>query len=174
MSVTLEYAGEERPFRLLLGNILDIETACGKVGIGAIYKRVAMHDYRIRDIHSVVLQGLIGGGMKETEARALVDERFDLVPIQQHVNIALAVLVDAMAGDDEPGEASGDPENPIDAGAVFNSLIKVGVTPAQVRDMRLDDFRALLRAAGRTDADAAPSEEEFEAMLERFKERYGD
>ncbi len=174
MSVTLEYAGEERPFRLLLGNILDIETACGNVGIGAIYKRVAMSDYRIRDIHAVVLQGLIGGGMKDVDARALVDERFDLVPIQQHVNVALAVLVDAMAGDSEPSGTPGDPATPIDAGAIFHSLMKVGVTPEQVRNMRLDDFRALLRAAGRTDADAAPSEEEFDAMMKRFEERYGD
>lgn len=171
-----DYAGEPRAFRLTLGNVVDLEEACGKVGIGAIYLRVAQQSYRVRDVFEVVRFGLVGGGLDPAAARALVTERFDILPLAEHVNLALDILISLMAGaeDSEPRKTDGDPADPMPWGDIMLQFVKLGMPVSAVRDMDFTDFLALNRAAGRTDADAAPTEEEFQAMLKRFEERYGE
>ncbi|MFQ6553394.1 gene transfer agent family protein [Aestuariibius insulae] len=168
----LEWAGAERTFALPLGCILDLEEACGKVGFGEIYLRMGSHRYFARDVYHTIHQGLIGGGIAASEAKRLLDERFDLTPIGVHVQIALEILITAMSGVEAKSEGSGEegtPE-PLDKGKIFAALIKIGLTPDQVRAMRYDDYVALCRAAGGAKVEP-PSEEAYEAMLAAHEER---
>lgn len=176
--IRIEYGGEPHDCKLALGEVVDLERACGKVGIGDIFQRMTLQQYKALEVYHTIRLGLVGGGMRDPDARALVEEQFGLKPLSYHVETAYRILLDLIAGEGDEDEVpdeepSGDPSQPIDWDGVLSALVKLGVPPAQVRDMRFDDFLALMRAAARTEADKAPSEAEFQAMLDRHEELYG-
>lgn len=161
-----EFAGAEREFRLRLGDILDLEEACGKVGIGAIYLRLAGHQYFIRDIQHTIRLALIGGGLPATEAGELVRQRLDAGLLVELQGLAVDILVARFAGlepEQSDTEDAGEPV-PLDADEILSSLLQLGLSPEQVRAMDYDDFRRLCRATGRGQI-APPSDEEFRAMI---------
>lgn len=168
--VILEWGGDQRCFRLTFGNLLDLEEACGKVGVGEIYLRLGQHRYFARDVYHTIRQGLIGGGMKPTEADRLMQDRFDTVPMATRVELAMEILLAVMSGVEvDQTKPDGDPKEPHDPGSIFASFIKIGVTPDQIRAMDYADFVNMTRAAGGSRAQP-PSEEEFEEMVARAKE----
>ncbi len=169
MSVIRDYAGEQRNFCLLVGQIIDLEEACGKVPFGTLYKRLFSWDFFIRDVQHIVRMALIGGGTDPITARRLVDERFDVLPIEQHVSIAIEVMLAAVEGAPEPKSSKKSTESVIDTGKIFHDFAKLGIPPAQVREMRVGDMLVLYDAAGRTAMDDAPSDEEFAAMRARVE-----
>jgi len=67
-SVALEFAGEVREASLAFGDLLDIEEACGKVGIGAIYLRLSRHEYHVRHVREVLAFALRGADLSLHEA----------------------------------------------------------------------------------------------------------
>ena len=167
-----EYAGEMRRFALRTGDVFDIEEACGKVGIGAIFRRLGSHEYFLRDILNVIKFGLIGGGMPRDEAARMTRERIDAGNlVEQHalaLDIMLAQMESVKPGDDAK---SGDGDSPYDVGAILRSFLQAGISPGAVRDMRYSDFvNILLATSGKEDGVEPPSEEEFLAMLKRLEE----
>ncbi len=109
-----DFAGEERTFRIRLGEIRRIEAKCG-ARIGEVAQRLARAVQAIssaggnyvgalatgieigaEDVRETLYQGLIGGGMAAPDAtnlvRAEIDER-GLRGITDHVGVALMVLV---------------------------------------------------------------------------------
>ena len=175
MTPLVEYwAGAERTFRLDTGGVMEIEASCGRVGIGVIYKRIATHDFFVHDLKAVLQQALLGGGMSAAEVKELLRTRFDEVPMSETVQVVFSILlrlVEGIAGSRSGGDAEdhAGPPPPLDAGAIFGAFARLGIPPAQVREMRFDDFIAMLTALGRP-ATAAPTEEEFLEMLERHGE----
>lgn len=164
-----EWAGAERPFNLRFGDVLDLEEACGKVGIGAIYLRLGRSEYYAKDVYETILRGLIGGGMAPSEARRLMVDRFDHVPLVQSVELALDILISMMAGigpDETRGK--GDPAEPHDVGTILSSFIKIGIAPEHIRAMTYADFVNMARAMGGKDVQP-PSEDEFLDMLARVE-----
>lgn len=164
----VEWGGAERRLALTYGGLLDLEEACGKVGIGEIYLRLGQHRYRAGDVYHTIRLGLIGGGLTSQEAKRLLDERFDVMPLIQSVEVALDLLISVMAGI-EPDEtkAPGDPAEPYDVGAILASFAKLGIPAESVRAMSYRDFVLMCRAFG-GDTVQPPSEAEFEDMIARM------
>lgn len=163
-----EWAGAERPFNLSFGGLMDLEEACGKTGFGEIYLRIGRHCYFARDIYHTIRLGLIGGGMTAVEAKRLMDDRFDAVPMAVRAEIALDVLLAVMEGiKPDDTKPAGDPATPYDVGALMASFAKLGVAPHTLRDMSYQDFVHMCRAFG-GDSVQPPSEDEFEEMLARL------
>ena len=168
------WAGIERAFALDFGLACDIETACGDVGIGAVYLHLASHQYHAREPYHVIRLALIGGGMDRREADRLVKQRFSEVPLADSVAVAIDVLAAMNEGVKVSAAAkSGDAAEPIDLGKVLANFAKAGIGPDVVRAMRYADFVNLVRSLG-GDTVQPPSEEEFADMLRRYEARYPD
>jgi hypothetical protein len=170
-----EWAGSDRVFKLDFGGVMDLEEACAKSGLGAIYLRMGSHQYRAGDIYHTIRLALIGGGMKPIEAQALMRERFDARPMVENHECALEILITLMGGiaPPEDDEGKGDPDEPIPFGEIAANFAKAGVSPASLREMRYDDFIAMLRALRRSgEAEVKPpSEEEYFDMIARMEGR---
>jgi hypothetical protein len=172
-AVTLDFAGEPRVFHLRLGEILDVEEACGKVGIGAIYLRLARHEWKVRDVREVLCHGLRGGGMTLADARVLVDERISTGGLSALHALAIDVLLAIMSGiEPDRTQPAGDPETPMDFGEVFAAFAQMGIGPEQVREMRYGDFCAMARAMGKGRVQP-PTEDEFRDMVARYEAVHG-
>lgn len=169
-AITADFAGADRTLRLRFGDIIDVEQACGKIGIAALYQRFGTTTYFANDVRQVLKYGLIGGGMPAKEAADLVDAQIEAKPLAQLGALAMDVILACMTGIDHSdfGKTK-DPEEPFDFGKVLHSLLQVGLSPEQVREMRYADFVALNRAAG--GKVEPPSEDEFHEMMARWKER---
>lgn len=169
--IVLRFAGRDRSFHLRLGEMADVEQACGSVGIGAIFQRLATSEFFAMDIRHVLTFGLVGGGMTRTDAEKLVRDQMDAKPLFQLAATAQDVLVAAMTGVAPTAQTEGgDPREPLDLGKLFHALLQVGLSPAQVREMQYRDLIALTSAAGGSDLQP-PSEEEVADMIRRFDER---
>lgn len=169
-----EWGGVERAFALDFGLVCDIEAACGDTGIGGIYVRLATHQYRAREVYQTIRHGLIGGGLPRADAERLMKTRFDEIPLADSVALAvdlLAALNNGVRAD--ASSAAGDPDDPIDLGAIMANFAKVGISPQAVRAMRYDDFCNLMRSIGGGKAQP-PSAEEFDDMIRRHGEVHGE
>jgi hypothetical protein len=163
-----DWAGAERRFNLSFGQMMDLEEACDKTGIGAIYLRLGSHQYFARDIYHTIRMGLVGGGMSETEAHRLMKDRFDATPLIKSAEMAINILVNQFAGID-PGDTAAprDVAEPLKAGPILASFLKAGIPPDAVRAMSYADFVNISRAIG-GDGVEPPSEQEFADMVARL------
>lgn len=124
-----DFAGEERAFRIRLGEIRRIEAKCG-AGIGEVLRRLARAVYVVQklsglealaagveihadDVREPIYQGLIGAGMPSGEAAALVRQEIDDRAVRgllDNASTALAVLWGSQ--ETPPGERSAGPKDP--------------------------------------------------------------
>lgn len=171
MAMVLEFAGQARVFDLRLGELIDVEEACGKVGIGTLFKRFATSDFYASDVRAILTYGLKGGGMSLAEASMLVDAQMRVKPMMELSSLATDVMVKTMTGV-EPDELSAPREDneTFDKGALFHGFVQAGISPQQVREMSYSDFVAIMRKAGGKDVQP-PSENEFNDMIQRWKDR---
>ena len=173
MDIRREFAGAERVFRLRLGEIMDIEEACGKRGLGAIYLRLCRHDWSIVELRHVLRIPLAAGGLEAGEANRLVDERISGGQLVKLHGLALDLLISVMESvEPEEDAPKGDPGRTMDAGQIFAGFARMGISPEEVRAIRYADFVLMARAMGGPDV-KPPTEAEFNAMLARYEERYG-
>lgn len=126
----VDFAGEERAFRIRLGEIRRIEKACGTpthpCGIGEVLRRLsrcvraveqvggidalaAGVEIHADDVRETIYQGLRGGGMADGDATALVRREVEDRGVQgllDHAATALVVLWAAATRPEEeaPGE----------------------------------------------------------------------
>ena len=105
--VRLDFAGEERLFRLGIGQLRALDEACD-CGPMELLTRFSSGAWRIRDLRETILHGLKGGGMADGEATKLIRATIDVGPLQQYVPIAYAVTLAAVVGVE--GEDLGEPE----------------------------------------------------------------
>jgi hypothetical protein len=126
-----DFAGEERAFRIRLGEIRRIEDKC-KVGVGEVGRRLSVafyikykrpeasivellgHGIQIYadDVREVIYQGLVGGGMSSGEATKLVRMEIDdrgMLGLIDNVGVALVALAGARSIP-EGGEPAGEPK----------------------------------------------------------------
>lgn len=123
-----DFAGEERDFRIRLGEIRRIEGKCG-ARVGEIAQRLARAvsvmnqaggnlvealaagiEIAADDVHETLYQGLVGGGMKPDQASKLLRMEIGdrgLRGLVDNVGVALMVLV---ATQRVPEEALGEGE----------------------------------------------------------------
>lgn len=166
--ISEEFGGEVRRFQLRFGELLDLETQTG-VGFGELYQRIARTRWYAKDLRAVIKFGLIGGGMAPADADALARSRFEDYPLQRSVGLALKLLLATMEGipKDETVPTPKGPAQPFNQGKLFESFVKAGIAPDDVRKMRYRDFVVLTRAASGGGVQP-PSEEEFRDMVRRL------
>lgn len=85
------FAGRRRRFCLRLGEIEELEQLCG-AGVGSIWKRLALADFKAGDIRETIRLGLIGGDMAPKMADAFVERYVDARPLGENFELAIAIL----------------------------------------------------------------------------------
>jgi len=101
-SVTFEWAGEERCFRLPIGMLRELQEKTG-AGPFELMRRIQFDQWRVDDLRETIRCGLIGGGMTPNEAGRLVKTYVDDRPLAEARNPAIVILGAAIYGvDDEP------------------------------------------------------------------------
>lgn len=108
MSQALVWAGGEHAFHLGLGELRALQQRCD-AGPAWVLTRLRGGHWQVDDVVQPIRFGLIGAGMPEPEARALVDAHV-VVPLGRFVLLAIAILAPAIVGepDDPVGEAEGE------------------------------------------------------------------
>lgn len=107
-------AGRKRAMRLRLGEIESLENLC-RAGIGEIALRLVSQTYRLADVRETLRLGLVGGGMSEPAATALIMAHVDNTPLAQYVETAAFVLSAALAGvpPPKPDAEAPTPDGPV-------------------------------------------------------------
>ena len=106
------WPGGEHDFLLDIGALRAIEDRC-KAGISVVYNRLLMNEWYVDDIIQPLRLGLMGGGLTDRQAKAVIDSAYDVANYY-----ALAVPAAAVLGyfitwqtgpevDDPVGEAKG-------------------------------------------------------------------
>lgn len=114
-SVTLNWAGEERKFRLAIGQLRELQenvnrwrTSIGAplIGPNSLVRLLVAGDAWPSDVREIIRLGLIGGGMKIDLVPALVRRYVDERPLVESTQIAQAILLVALVGvpDDPVGK----------------------------------------------------------------------
>lgn len=171
-----QFAGVDRAFALNLGELFDLEAACD-VSVGVLYRRFATTAYSVRDVMHVLRLGLIGGGMDAVDAEKMVKEQIGLKPLAVLATVATDLILHVMTGPEVTGDGDGsgktsDIHKKFDVGKILLLLVKVGLSPDQIRAMSYADFCALMRAS-QADGDKIdpPSEEHYFAMVAEWEAR---
>ncbi|QEW26738.1 gene transfer agent family protein [Roseovarius indicus] len=170
--VILEWAGKDRLFRLDFGGVLDLEEACGKDPIGAIFLRISSGKFYASDIWHTIRLALIGGGENKVEAKRLMENHFDRTPYTENASIAGEILIALMMGI-EDGGANGEatePE-PIRFSEVSQICRTFNMSPHDLRALTYADFVNLVRGFNSSQGPKLepPSEEEFEEILAKYE-----
>lgn len=112
--VYLDFHNRRRPFQLRLGEIEGLERA-SNAGIAGVATRLVTMQYRAGDVWDTLYFGLIGGGLQESDAAAILATYRDK-PVGNYAPIAAKVIEAALSGVDEaePGkdETAGSEPNP--------------------------------------------------------------
>lgn len=132
---TAEYfAGEERAFRIRLGEIRRIESKC-ETGIGEVLRRLSRAvlvlsrvggidalatglEFHADDVREVIFQGLQGAGMTSAEVTQLVRREIDdrgFTGLRENLSVALKVLwgsQEAPPGEPQAGASPATPPTP--------------------------------------------------------------
>lgn len=126
--ITLAFGGEERTFRLGIGEWRKIQEACD-AGPGEIMERLSpafralkagvsfsdiLHSaivgrWRVDDIRVVLFNGLVGGGMQPDPAMGLIRAWVDDRPLLEPLPVAYEVVYASIAGaPDEEAATAGE------------------------------------------------------------------
>jgi hypothetical protein len=90
-----DFAGRRRKFELRLGEVEELERLCcanSDTGVGAIMVRLASHQFKVADVRDTIRLGLVGGGLDETAAEALLRRHVDGRPLAQHMGLAMQIV----------------------------------------------------------------------------------
>ena len=76
-SKTLVWPGGEHEFLLDIGALRAIEERC-KAGVSVVYERLLNGEWYVDDIIQPLRLGLIGGGLTDRQAKALIESSYDV------------------------------------------------------------------------------------------------
>lgn len=79
----------------------ELETKTG-VGVFELLMLLRSGKWKVDQLRHVVRTGLLGGGMTDQEANALLSTQFDNRPIMESVPLATAILAAGLYGGSEP------------------------------------------------------------------------
>ncbi len=98
--------GRDHRFELRLGEIRELERLCNS-GVGGIWRRIAVLEFKLDDLRETIRLGLIGGGdCSHPEAEAIVRFSVDGRPINEYFSLALDIVKAAFEGV-TPGKPKG-------------------------------------------------------------------
>lgn len=96
--VRIDFAGERRSFDLSpIGCVRRLQDACD-AGPQFILNRLFDGSWKDHDLREPIIQGLVGAGMAQRDAQALVEKWIDPEPKRQFIPIAQAVLMAWLVG----------------------------------------------------------------------------
>lgn len=105
-SIELDWPDKTRTFRLRIGQLRDLQEACGNRGPLTIWQALMNGTWLVDDIVATIRLGLIGGGLSKEEAIQLVNKHCADGQLRDCVIIAQAIILRAVTGPmDEPLEA---------------------------------------------------------------------
>lgn len=107
------WAGEERAFRLALGQLRELQEVCtlpaDKLVSGplATLRRLENGDWRVQDVIHTIRLGLVGGGISDREAVQLVKRQIEDLDqsLLEQVPLACKILLHSLSA--MPGEPMG-------------------------------------------------------------------
>lgn len=99
-SISFLWADGEYRFRLAIGQLRELQDKTG-TGPFVLFSRFMDGSWRVDDIRETIRLGLIGGGMKPTDALVLVKRYVDDRPKVENVTPARLILAAALFGDEE-------------------------------------------------------------------------
>jgi hypothetical protein len=92
-TVRIIWAGGENDFCIAeIGHILALEEACG-VGIMHVFRRLESDTWKLHDLRETIRLGLIGGGLPQDKAMALVKIHVDQNPAGLAPSVLLAMEI---------------------------------------------------------------------------------
>lgn len=99
------WVGGEHNFALNIGELRALEQRTGS-GAFVTMTRLITSAWKIDDVIATIRLGLIGGGMSERDASALVDRSLDLASPYKLAVVAALILEHSLMWDanDKPGE----------------------------------------------------------------------
>ncbi len=96
--VRIDFAGERRSFDLSpIGCVRRLQDACD-AGPQFVLNRLFDGSWKDHDLREPIIQGLVGAGMPQRDAQALVEKWIDPEPKRQFIPIAQAVLMAWLVG----------------------------------------------------------------------------
>lgn len=106
--VSFNWADGEHTFRLALGQLRELQekTSAGPL---ELLRRLHAGTWRVDDARETIRLGLIGAGMKPTDAIKLVLRYVDERPASESVPPAQAILMAAIFPEEEPPEGKFEP-----------------------------------------------------------------
>lgn len=131
--VTLPFGGEERKFRLALGQLRALQEKCdagpaeiarrlgGYIRFGALRQQAAalgrvgpsmidglvsgLGEWRVDDVRETIFQGLLGAKVDHAKATRLVIDNVDGYPLTENIPIAFAILSAVLVGAEDEDAA---------------------------------------------------------------------
>lgn len=108
--VDLTWQGGEHSFALPIEMLRALQDKCD-AGPAYILQRLGTQRWYVDDVVSTIRLGLEGGGMDKDDARKLVRKHVEDRPLSESVLTAQAILMAALYGGEEAGEADeGEPK----------------------------------------------------------------
>ncbi|MBB2973946.1 gene transfer agent family protein [Mesorhizobium sp. RMAD-H1] len=104
---TIVWSGGEHDFRLGIGELRAIEQR-SDAGCAVVMMRLLTSQWKIDDVIQPIRLGLIGAGMQEKEAQALIDRALADLASPYALAVTAADIIRRFImwdGGDEPGEA---------------------------------------------------------------------
>lgn len=95
--VTLDWADGRYLFRLPVEQLEELQELCD-AGPAWIHARLGAGQWRRKDISETIRLGLIGGGMKPTDARKLIARYVDARPLEENTLVAQVILSAVLVG----------------------------------------------------------------------------
>jgi hypothetical protein len=92
------WAGDERVFRLGIGELLALEEKLD-CGCAAVLNRIGCGEWRIADLKEPIRLGLMGGGTDAKRAKTLVEENVVPGRLLEAAILARAILLKVLVGD---------------------------------------------------------------------------
>ena len=180
-TIELRWADGDHRFRLPLGQLRELQDKCG-AGPLRIAHRLRGDDWLVDDVREPIRLGLIGAGMKPTEALTLVLRYVDARPLYESVLTALAVLSAALFGvpEDQPAPGKEEAARPEETtsglrfSGIYGNGAALGFTPRQIDEMSLWQFAVVIEGWNKAQGgDTGPeplSVEEYEADIAAWRE----
>lgn len=175
-----QWAGRDREFRLVFGDVLALEDACGGVAIGGIYRRLAHREFTAKDVFETIRLALIGGGETASDAKILMDRHFDPTPLAVNALLALEIIdammngLEPIEGDDGDTQAGGGDASdaaPIKFSEASQICRVFSMSPNDLLKLGYADFVNMVRGFNASQPKALEpiSEAEFDDILRRYE-----
>ena len=151
--ITLDFADEERAFRLAIGQWRKVQEKCDAgpaellarlspmyaaksagLSLAQIMANGLMGSWRVDDVREVILQGLLGANMAAPEALKLVKEWVEDRPLFENVTVAYEIVLASIIGTEDEkavGEFQADPEDFPNSQEESSGSAKAASTPTE-------------------------------------------